>query len=226
MPGPIADAVARFEATRLQLKARAQTQAEAIRRDYGLPRERRQWADHPGLWNRLNSDLVNAMEAARQRFVDELAAARHETRRQLYRVPVDHNAGVNRTLAELNYRQAREMALSLPLGETGLSMALERMEAAVLVGDEAGMAALTLVAEARDTDGRTAWARIPRMWEQASGNRYTQERLAELRQVDELLLQHRDPQRVGLGKLTPIAPEPTPAPSIANSDGYEPPAVG
>jgi hypothetical protein len=161
MPGPIADAVARFEARRLQLKARAQTQGEAIRRDYGLPRERRQWADHPGLWNRLNTDLVNAMESARQQFVDELAAARHETRRQLYRVPVDWNAGVNHTLAELNYRQAREMALSLPLGETGLSMAMERMEAAVLVGDEGGMAALCLVAEQRDRDGRTAWARIP-----------------------------------------------------------------
>jgi hypothetical protein len=238
MASPIQDTAARYRATRAKILADAAQAAEAIRRDYGQPRDRRKWQDHALLWNNLRTDAQARLNRARQETLDALAAAKQETRRALFRVPVDTAAGVNHTLAQLNYRAAREQALALPFGEVGLNMAMERMELAILTSDEPAMAALSLVAEQRDRDGRTAWARIPRMWEQASGNRFTRERLAELAEVEVAMRQLADPERFDMGRLTPLTPEPEPpptlepAPSLAGSDGQtgggggEPPAMG
>src|SRR5215203_7126128 len=94
----IQDAAAHYRATRARLLAEANQAAEAIRRDLGTPRDRRKWQDHPRLWNQLNTEVVNRLNQERQRALDELAAAKAETRRNLYRVPVSHDAGLNRTM--------------------------------------------------------------------------------------------------------------------------------
>lgn len=221
MASPISEAAARFRAAHAKVLADANEAAQAIREDFGRPRDQRKWSDHPRLWNQLQTDAVVRLERAREQAVAELRAAREDTRRWLYRVPVDHAAHSNRQLAEVNYRQAREYALALPLGEPGLHMAMERMRMAVVTGDEPAMAALSLLAEERANGQRgTAWDRIPEQWEQATSNRLTRERLAELREADIALDQLAAPARFSLPRLTPLAPEPEPAPSIAaSSDG-------
>jgi hypothetical protein len=120
----------------------------------------------------------------------------------------------------MNHRQALEYAMNLPMGEPGWNMAQERMRAAALVGDEQTMAALSLLAEERANGQRgTAWDRIPAMWEQHTANKYTRERLAELREADDALDRLASPERYSLPRLTPSAPEPASAPSLASSDG-------
>jgi hypothetical protein len=214
---PIAEAAARYRAIHTKVLADANEAAQAIRQDLGRPRDRRKWSDHPALWNGLNTEVVTRLERAREQAVGELRAARADTRRSLYRIPVDHAAHSNRQLAEVNYRQAREYALALPLGEPGLHMAMERMRMAVTTGDEPAMAALSLLAEERAAGQRgTAWDRIPEQWEQATANRFTRERLAELREAADALDQLAAPARFSLPRLTPLAPEPEPAPSIAS----------
>jgi hypothetical protein len=170
----------------------------------------------PGLWNRLNTEVVNALDRARRDALAALAEAKARTRRDLYRVPVDRGAGINHTMAEASYRQAREMALALPLGEVGIAMALERMETAELTGDEGQMAALCLLADARRGDTRgTVWDRFSQRWAQASGNKYTKARLEDLEAVEVAMRQLSDPERFALPKLTPMAPEPEPPPVLA-----------
>jgi hypothetical protein len=229
MASPIAEAAARYRAIHARVITQANEAAEAIRRDLGLPRDRRKWSDHPGLWNDLNTQVVTRLEQARTQAVADLRAARDDTRRRLYAIRTGPEGGINRTMAEMDYRQAREYALALPLGETGFHMAMERMRLAVLTGDEPAMAALSLLAEER-TDGQrgTAWDHIPQMWEQATANRFTQEALAELREAADALDQLASPARFSMPKLTPIEPEPEPAPSLASTSGNgdEPPAVG
>ena len=236
MASPITEAAARYRATRAKLLADANQAAEAIRRDLGQPRDRRQWTDHPRLWNQLNTEVVTRLERARQEAVDALAAAKQEARRNLFRIPVDRAAGMNRTMAEVSYRQAREFATALPLGEVGVSMAMAKMRMAALVGDEAEMAALTLVALERGGRGGTVWDRIPTMWAEASSSKYTRERLEELAEVDVAIRQLSDPERFQLPRLTPLEPEPVspptlepiPTPPAGNGlvgDAGEPPAV-
>jgi hypothetical protein len=217
---PIQEAVARYQATRARISAEANEAADVIRRDYGMPRDRRRWSDYPGMWNNLNTQVVTRLEQARTRLVDELRAARQETRRNLYRVQTGPEGGLNRTMAEVSYRQAREFALALPLGETGVHMAMERARLAALVGDEPMLAALSLLAEERgDPTRTTVWDQIPQMWEESTGNKFTRAKLAELRESNQFLVQHADPERFTLPRLTPLAPEPEPAPSIAGGDG-------
>jgi hypothetical protein len=238
MPSPIQDAAARYRATRARVLADAAQAAEAIRRDLGQPRDRRKWQDHPGLWNGLRTDVVNRLNTERQRALNDLAAAKAEARRWLYRVPVDHAAGLNRTMAEVSYRQAREFASSIPLGEVGVSIAMTKMRMAALVGDEAEMAALTLLAEERGGGGGTVWDRVPALWAEATTSKHTRERLGELREVEVAMRQLADPERYDIGRLTPLAPEPEPppslepAPTLAGGNGQtggssgEPPALG
>jgi hypothetical protein len=217
---PISEAAARYRHRRAKILADADEAAQLIRRDFGLPRERRQWTDHPALYNRLNSEAVMRLEQAREQGVAELREARAEARRLLYRVQTGPEGGINRTMALMNYRQAREFALSLPLGEPGLHMAKDRMRMAVVTGDEQAMAALSLLAEERANGQRgTAWDRITQQWEQATASKYTRERLAELREADDALAQLAAPDRYSLPRLTPLPPEPEPAPSLARSDG-------
>jgi hypothetical protein len=217
---PITEAAARYRAVHAKVLADANEAAQAIRRDYGLPPDRRQWHDHPALWNRLQTDAVNQLERAREQAVAELRAAREDARRWLYRVRTGSEGGINRTMAEMDYRQAREYAVALPLGEPGLHMAMERMRMAVVTGDEPAMAALSLLAEERAGGQRgTVWDRIPEQWEQATGNKFTRELLANLREVAAALDQLAAPTRFSLPRLTPLAPEPEPAPSIASGNG-------
>jgi hypothetical protein len=217
MPSPIQETAASYRARRAKVLADAGKAAEAIRRDYGQRRDRRQWQDHPGLWNQLNTDVVNKLNQARQQTLDALTAAKADTRRSLFRVPVDASAGLNHRLAEMSYRQAREFILNLPLGEMGVRMAMERMAMAEVVGDEPTMAALTLLAQERGGQGGTVWDRIPERWAAASSSKHTRERLAELQQADEAMRQLADPERYSLGRLTPLAPEPEPPPSLATA---------
>lgn len=220
MASPIAEAAARYWAVHNRIMAERDDAMGQIRRDYGLPRDRRKWSDHPGMWNNLNSEVVTKLEQARTRAVGELRAAREETRRSLYRVQTGPEGGINRTMSQMDARQAREFALSLPMGEPGVHMAMERMRMAVVTGDEPAMAALTLLAEERANGQRgTVWDRIPQTWEQTTGNRFTRERLAELREAADALDQLASPARHTLPRLTPIAPEPEPVPSITSSDG-------
>jgi hypothetical protein len=217
---PIASAVASYRHRRAKILADADQAAQMIRQDYGLPRDRRQWSDHAGLYNKLQGEVVMRVERTREQAVAELRAARAETRRSLYRVQTGPEGGINRTMHMMDHRQAREYALNLPLGEAGWNMAQERMRAAVLVGDEPAMAALSLLAEERANGQRgTVWDRIPQQWEQATASKYTRERLAELREADDALAQLAVPDRFTLPRLTPLAPEPEPAPSLANSGG-------
>jgi hypothetical protein len=217
---PITEAAARYRHRHAKILADADQLAEAIRRDYGLPRDRRQWDDHPGLYNKLQGEVVMRLEQAREQGVAELRAAKADTRRSLYRVQTGPEGGINRTMHMMDHRQAREFALNLPMGEAGWNMAQERMRAAVLVGDEPAMAALSLLAEERAGGQRgTVWDRIPAQWEQATGNKYTRERLAELREAADALDQLAAPTRFSLPRLTPQAPEPTPAPSLASPNG-------
>jgi len=236
MASPIQDAAARYRATRARVLADAAQAAEAIRRDLGQPRDRRKWQDHPGLWNQLRTDVVNRLNTERQRARDDLAAAKAEARRWLYRVPVDHAAGLNRTMAEMSYRQAREYVLALPLGEMGVRMAMERMALAEMTGDEATMAALTMLAEERGGQGGTVWDTIPQRWAAATMSKHTRERLEELAQVDQAMRQLADPERYDMGRLTPLTPEPEPPPSLEpapnlaggngqTGDGHAGPAV-
>lgn len=217
MPSPIQEVAARYRATRARLLADASQAAEAIRRDYGQPRDRRQWQDHPALWNQLHTDVVNRLNQARQETLNALAVAKADTRRSLFRVPVDTSAGLNHRLAEMSYRQAREFILNLPLGELGVSMALERMTLAEVVGDEPTMAALTLLAQERGGQGGTVWDSIPQRWAAASSSNHTRERLAELQEADAAMRQLADPERHHLGRLTPLAPEPEPPPSLSTA---------
>jgi hypothetical protein len=215
MATPITEAAASYRAFRTKLLADADQAATAIRRDLGLPRDRRRWHDHPGLWNQLNTEVVNRLDRARRDALAGLAEAKAETRRALYRVPVDRNAQLNRTMAEVSYRQAREYAMALPLGEVGVKMAMERMAMAEVVGDEAMMAALALLAEERGGEGGTVWERIPQRWAAASSSKYTRERLAELAEVEVAMRQFADPERFSMPRLTPLAPEPEPPPTLA-----------
>ena len=96
MPSPIAEAAARYRVVHARTLAEANEAADLIRRDYGMPRDRRQWTDHPRLWNDLNTQVVTRLEQARTKAVAELRAAREESRRWLYRIPVSHDAGLNR----------------------------------------------------------------------------------------------------------------------------------
>jgi hypothetical protein len=229
MPSPIAEAAARYRVVHARTLAEANEAADLIRRDYGMPRDRRQWTDHPRLWNDLNTQVVTRLEQARTKAVAELRAAREESRRWLYRIPVSHDAGLNRTMAEASYRAAREAALALPLGEVGLGMALERARMAATVGDEPMLAALSLLAEERTQGQRgSAWDRISEMWAQSSSNKFTKQRLDELQEADAALDQLAAPARFSLPRLTRIEPEPEPAPSLsaASGDGSEPPAMG
>jgi hypothetical protein len=220
---PITEAAARYRSTHAKVLADANEAAQAIRQDLGLPRDRRRWQDHPALWNNLNTEVVTRLERAREAAVAELRAARAETRRSLYRIPVDRAAGLNRSVAEMDYRQAREYALSLPLGEPGLHMAQQRMAMAVVTGDEPAMAALSLLAEERANGQRgTVWDRIPEQWEQATASKFTRAYLAELREADDALTQLAAPARFSLPRLTPLAPEPEPVPSIGSSDSQVP----
>jgi hypothetical protein len=221
---PITEAAARYRHRRAKILDDAARAAQAIRQDYGLPRDRRQWADHPALYNRLNSEVVMKLEQAREQGVAELAAAKADTRRSLYQVRTGPEGGINRTMALMNYRQALEHALALPLGEPGWRMAQERMRMAVVTGDEQAMAALSLLAEER-TDGQrgTMWDRIPQQWEQATASKHTRERLAELREADDHLAQLAAPDRYSLPRLTPLPPAPEPAPSLASSNNQAAP---
>lgn len=221
---PIHEAAARYRHRRAKILADADQAAQAIRRDYGLPRDRRQWADHPGLYNKLQGEAVLKLEQAREQGVAELRAAKADTRRSLYRVQTGPEGGINRTMHMMDHRQAREYALNLPMGEPGWHMAQERMRAAALVGDEPAMAALSLLAEERANGQRgTVWDRIPLQWEQATASKHTRERLAELREADDHLAQLAVPDRYTLPRLTPIAPEPAPAPSLASSNNQAAP---
>jgi hypothetical protein len=221
---PIGEAAARYRHRRAKILADADQAAQTIRQDLGLPRDRRQWADHPALYNRVNSEAVMLLEQAREQTVAELRAARADTRRSLYRVQDGPEGGINRTMALMNYRQAREYAMALPLGEPGFHMAMERMRMAALTGDEQEMAALSLLAEERTNGQRgTAWDRIPAMWEQHTANKFTRAGLGELREADDHLAQLAVPDRYTLPRLTPITPEPEPAPSLANSNGQPTP---
>ena len=221
---PIQQAAATYRAAHAKIDADANEAAELIRRDLGLPRDRRQWHDHPQLWNQLQSDAVTRLEQAREQAVADLHAARQETRRNLYGVKHGPEGGINRIMSEVNYRQAREFALNLPLGEPGLHMAMERARMAVVTGDEPMLAALSLLAEER-ADGQrgTVWDRIPAMWEQNTGNDYTRAKLGELREVADALDQLQAPARFSLPRLTPLAPEPPAAPSLAAPNGQAPP---
>ena len=149
----IAQAAANYRLRRAQILDTADQAAQTLRRDLGLPRDKRQWSDHPGLYNKLQGEVVLKLEQLREQGVADLRAARAETRHQLYKVQDGPEGGINRALAMLNYRQALEHALALPLGEPGWRMAQERMRAAVLTGDEQSMAALSLLAEER-ADGQ------------------------------------------------------------------------
>jgi hypothetical protein len=221
---PIAEAAARIRLRRAKVLDDADRAAQTIRQDLGLPRDRRQWADHPALYNRLQSEVVMKLEGLREQGVADLRAAKAEARRRVYRVQVGPEGGVNRTMALMNYRQAREFAMALPFGETGLSMAQERMRMAALTGDEQEMAALSLLAEERANGQRgTAWDCIPAMWEQHTASKYTREGLAELREADDHLDRLASPDRFSLPKLSPIAPQPEPAPSLARSVGQASP---
>jgi hypothetical protein len=221
---PISQAAANHRLRRAQLLDNADQAAQNIRRDLGLPRDRRQWADHQAFYNRLQGEVVLKLEGLREQGIAEMHAAKAATRSDLYRVQTGPEGGINRTMALMNYRQAREYAMALPLGETGFSMAMQKMRAAVLTGDEQEMAALSLLAEER-TDGQrgTAWDRIPAMWEQHTADRFTRERLASLREADEHLAELAVPDRFSLPRLTPIAPEPQPAPTLAGSNGQPSP---
>jgi hypothetical protein len=217
---PIASAVASYRHRRAKILADADQAAQMIRQDLGLPRDRRQWSDHAALYNRLQGEVVMKLEGLREQGVADLRAARAEARRSVFRVQVGPEGGVNRTMALMNYRQAREFAMALPLGEPGFHMAMERMRMAALTGDEQEMAALSLLAAERANGQRgTAWDRIPAIWEQNTANKYTREGLAELREADDHLDRLASPDRFSLPKLNPIAPEPQPAPSLARSDG-------
>lgn len=216
---PIGEAVTRYRRRRARILADADEAAQLIRRDFGLPRDRRQWADHPALYNKIQSQVVMKLEQIREQAVAELRVARQDTRQSVYRVQTGPEGGINRTMALMNYRQAREYALALPMGESGWHMAQERMRMAVVTGDEQVMAALSLLAEERANGQRgTVWDRIPQQWEQHTANKYTRERLAELREADDALAQLASPDRFSLPRLTPIAPEPEPAPSLASSN--------
>lgn len=46
---PIGEAVALHRHRRAKIVADAEQAAQTLRRDLGLPRDRRQWADHPAL---------------------------------------------------------------------------------------------------------------------------------------------------------------------------------
>jgi hypothetical protein len=221
---PIAEAAARYRHRRAKILDDADQAAQTIRQDLGLPRDRRQWADHPALYNRLQSEVVMKLEGLREQGVADLRAARAEARRSVFRVQVGPEGGVNRTMALMNYRQAREFAMALPLGEPGFHMAMERMRMAALTGDEQEMAALSLLAAERANGQRgTAWDRIPAIWEQNTANKYTREGLAELREADDHLAQLASPDRYSLPRLTPIAPEPEPAPTLASSNNQAAP---
>jgi hypothetical protein len=181
---PIGEAAARYRLRRAKIIDNTDQLAQAIRKDLGLPRERRQWSDHPALYNKLQSEAVMRVEQLREQTVAELRAAKADTRRLLYRVQTGPEGGINRTMQMMNHRQALEFALNLPMGEPGLSMAMERMRAATVVGDEQTMAALCLLAGERANGQRgTAWDRIPATWEQHTASTHTRERLAELREA-------------------------------------------
>jgi hypothetical protein len=221
---PISQAAANHRLRRAKILVDADQAAQAIRRDLGMPRDRRQWHDHPALYNRLQSEVVMKLEGLREQGVAELRAAKAATRSDLHRVQVGPEGGINRTMALMNARQAREFAMSLPLGEPGFHMAMQRMRAAALTGDEQEMAALTLLAEERSDGQRgTVWDRIPQQWEQATADRFTRERLASLREADEHLAQLASPDRYSLPRLSPIAPEPQPAPTLAGSNNQAAP---
>ena len=217
---PIAEAVALHRHRRAKIVADAEQAALTLRQDLGMPRGQRQWNDHPGKYNQVNSQAVMLLERNREQTVAQLRAARADTRKSLYRVRTGGPEGsTSRTMHLMDLRQAREYAMNLPLGEPGFHMAMERMRAAALVGDEPAMAALSLLAEER-TDGQrgTAWDRIPAMWEQHTDNKFTRQWLADLREADDALDRLAAPERYSLPKLAPITPKPTPAPSLTTSN--------
>lgn len=221
---PIGEAVALHRHRRAKIVADAEQAGLTLRQDLGLPRDRRQWADHPALYNRVNSQAVMALERNREQTVAQLRTARTDTRRNLYKVRTGPEGSTNRTMQMMNHRQALEYALSLPMGEPGFHMAMERMRAAALVGDEQTMGALCLLAEERANGQRgTAWDRLPSMWEQATDNKFTRQWLADLREADDALDQLAAPERFSLPKLAPITPEPAPAPSLASSNNQAAP---
>jgi hypothetical protein len=224
MTNPIAEAATRYRLRRARLLDDADQAAQTIRQDLGLPRDRRQWADHAALYNRVQGEVVLKLEQLREQGVADLRAAKAESRRLLYRVQTGPEGGVNRTMALMNYRQAREYAMALPLGEPGFHMAMERMRMAALTGDEQEMAALSLLAEERANGQRgTAWDKVPALWEQHTANKYTREGLRELREADDHLARLAAPDRFSLPKLTPSPPNPNPPPPSPAATTRPPP---
>ncbi|MFL6294918.1 MAG: hypothetical protein ACJ75M_03545 [Actinomycetes bacterium] len=63
---PITEAAARYRLRRAKILDDAAEAAQAIRQDYGLPRDRRQWDDHPALYNRLNSEVRGSRSGLRE----------------------------------------------------------------------------------------------------------------------------------------------------------------